>query len=51
MALEKSETEFMKYKKEQKKMEHEQSLKELEMDITELKKQNPDKVERDTSHE
>ena len=42
MALEKSAQEYEKYRTEQKKLEHEQSLRELEMDIIELKKQKLD---------
>ncbi len=41
-ALEKSAVEYDNYRKEQSKLEHEQSLKELEDDISGLKKQMPD---------
>ena len=42
MALEKSAFEYQKYRRERKKLEHEQSLRELERDIIELTKQKPD---------
>lgn len=42
MALEKSAFEYQKYRQERKKLEHEQSLRELERDIIELTKQKPD---------
>ncbi|MGK5091016.1 virulence RhuM family protein [Deltaproteobacteria bacterium TL4] len=42
-AIEKSALEYEKYKKEQKKLEHEQSMKELEADITALKNQKPER--------
>jgi len=41
LALEKSASEYEKYRKEQNKLEHEQSLKELEDDISGLKKLTP----------
>ncbi|HCX90737.1 MAG: cell filamentation protein Fic [Deltaproteobacteria bacterium CG12_big_fil_rev_8_21_14_0_65_43_10] len=44
-ALEKSAIEYDKYREEQKKLEHEQSLRELEEDIVRLKKQKPDEGE------
>jgi len=46
MALEKSATEFKKYKKTQKLIEREKSLKELESDINELKKQLPERKKK-----
>ncbi len=43
MAVDKSTEEYSKYRAEQKKIESESSLKELESDIIKLKKNNPDK--------
>jgi hypothetical protein len=43
MALDKSTIEYLKYKDAQKMLDREKSLKELETDISELKKQVPDK--------
>jgi hypothetical protein len=43
MAMEKSALEYEKFKDQQKQLEHEQSLKELERDIMTLKKEAGDK--------